>query len=165
MEDHSIELEKLIAELKELQLKNAYLITSTLTRQSSARKEFKASGANIEALKAINDSLVRTDKDFQYLLHPSKLPRAYDKSIIEVARRRKFRKTIDQEYSRIKQAINKDKEIRNQFMNDYGRLLPAEFIPQLREVTPTIRIEGGMKDYELPEITEDVVTIDYYDCF
>ncbi len=42
-------------------------------------------------------------------------------------------------------------------MNDYGRLLPAEFIPQLREVTPTIRIEGGMKDYELPEITEEVV--------
>ena len=64
MEDHSIELEKLIAELKELQLKNAYLINSTLTRQASARKEFKSSGANIEALKAINDSLVRTDKDF-----------------------------------------------------------------------------------------------------
>ena len=64
MEDHSIELEKLIAELKELQLKNAYLINSTLTRQASARKEFKSSCANIEALKAINDSLVRTDKDF-----------------------------------------------------------------------------------------------------
>jgi hypothetical protein len=50
-------------------------------------------------------------------------------------------------------------------MNDYGRLLPAEFIPQLREVTPTIRIEGGMKDYELPEITEDVVISADYDCF
>ncbi len=39
-----------------------------------------------------------------------KLPRAYDMSIIEVARRRKFRRTIDNEYARIKQAINKDKE-------------------------------------------------------
>lgn len=41
-----------------------------------------------------------------------KLPRAYDMSIIEVARRRKFRRTIDKEYARIKQAINKDKEQR-----------------------------------------------------
>ena len=49
-------------------------------------------------------------------------------------------------------------------MNDYGRLLPAEFIPQLREVTPTIRLEGGMKDYELPEIADDAVSADY-DCF
>jgi len=46
-----------------------------------------------------------------------------------VARRRKFRRLIDQEYARIKQAINKDKEIRTQFMNDYGRRLPAEFTP------------------------------------
>ena len=66
MEEHCIELEKLITELKELQLKNANLINSTVTKQSSARKEFKSSGASIEALKAINDSLTRTDKDFQY---------------------------------------------------------------------------------------------------
>lgn len=110
MEGHCTELEKIISELKELQLKNAYLITQTVTRQSPSRKEFKTSGANIEALKAINDCLMRTEKDFQYLLHPMKLPRAYDMSIIEVARRRKFRRTIDKEYARIKQAINKDKE-------------------------------------------------------
>jgi hypothetical protein len=42
-------------------------------------------------------------------------------------------------------------------MNEYGRLLPADFIPQLRENTPTLRLEGGMKDYELPEITEDLI--------
>lgn len=45
-------------------------------------------------------------------------------------------------------------------MNEYGRLLPAEFIPQLREVSPSIRLEGGMKDYELPEINEDLVSAD-----
>lgn len=84
-----------MVDLKELHLKNAFLITQTVSRQAGARKEFKGSGASIEALKAINDCLVRTEKDFQYLLHPSKLPRAYDKSMIEVVRRRKFRRLID----------------------------------------------------------------------
>jgi hypothetical protein len=41
-------------------------------------------------------------------------------------------------------------------MSEYGRLLPSEFIPQLRETAASIRIEGGMKDYELPEINEDI---------
>ena len=47
----------------------------------------------------------------------------------------------------IKKAINKESELRNAFMNEYGRLLPSEFIPQLREGTPTIKLEGGIKDY------------------
>ena len=47
-------------------------------------------------------------------------------------------------------------------MSEYGRLLPSEFIPQLREVVASIKIEGGAKDYELPEINEDVSIADFF---
>ena len=41
-------------------------------------------------------------------------------------------------------------------MNEFGKLLPSEFIPQLRELAPSMKIEGGMKDYELPDINEEI---------
>jgi hypothetical protein len=53
--------------------------------------------------------------------------------MIEIARRRKFRRLIDEECNRIKKAVRKEQESRNLFMSEYGRLLPSEFIPQLRE--------------------------------
>jgi len=45
-------------------------------------------------------------------MHPSKLPRAYEKTIIEIARRRKFRRLIDEEYHRVKKAVKKEQESR-----------------------------------------------------
>jgi hypothetical protein len=59
-------------------------------------------GITFEALKVITDYFARLDKDFSYLTHPSKLPRAYEKALIEVSRRRKFRKFIDDETNRLK---------------------------------------------------------------
>lgn len=97
------------------------------------RRELKVAGATFESMKGVNDSIARVDKDFAYLTHPSKLPRAYEKAVLEVARRRKFRRLIDEECTRIKKAIGREKDARNMFMNEYGRLLPSEFIPQLRD--------------------------------
>ena len=120
------------------------------------RSDIKASGATFENIKTLNDGLIRIDKDYAYLMHPSKLPRAYEKAMIEIARRRKFRRLLDEEFNRVKKAVKKEQESRTLFMNEYGRLLPSEFIPQLREQAATMRIEGGIKDYELPEINEDL---------
>jgi hypothetical protein len=120
------------------------------------RKEIRDHQVTHESLKVIFDYFNRLDKDFNYLTHPQKLPRAYEKSLIEVSRRRRFRKLIDDEYKRLKEAIQREKDARNVFMGEYGRLLPSEFIPQLREQTVTLKLEGGNKDYELPEINEDV---------
>ena len=39
-------------------------------------------------------------------------------------------------------------------MNEFGRILPSDFIPQLRDPTPTLSLEGANKDYELPEIED-----------
>lgn len=69
------------------------------------------------------------EKDFSYLTHPSKLPRAYEKALFEVSRRRRFRKLIDEDCNRLKAAIQKEKDLRSVFMSDFGRLLPSEFIP------------------------------------
>jgi hypothetical protein len=41
-------------------------------------------------------------------------------------------------------------------MSEYGRLLPSEFFPNLREQAAVIKLEGGLKDYELPDINEDL---------
>ena len=56
------------------------------------RKDFKTQGVTHEQLKIISDYFIRLDKDFGYLLHPSKLPRAYEKALLEVARRKRFRR-------------------------------------------------------------------------
>jgi hypothetical protein len=90
-------------------------------------------GVTLESLKVMNDYFIRIDKDFSYLTHPSKLPRTYEKALIEVSRRRKFRRMIDDECNRLKQSIGKERDARNLFMGEYGKLLPSEFIPQLRE--------------------------------
>jgi hypothetical protein len=41
------------------------------------------------------DLNARLQKDFAYLKHPAQLPHAYEKALIEVHRRRKFRKIVD----------------------------------------------------------------------
>ena len=46
-------------------------------------------------------------------------------------------------------------------MNEFGKVLPSEFIPQLREQVPNIRIEGGEKDFDLPVIEDGGV--DFYE--
>lgn len=76
---------------------------------SQIRSDIKASGViTFETLKALNDNIARLDKDFAYLMHPSKLPRAYEKAMIEIARRRKFRRLIDEECNRVKKAVKKE---------------------------------------------------------
>ncbi len=155
MEEHCREIEILIEAAKKIQLSNAQeshqIETASL---SSMRKDMRAQGITPEAIKVIVDYFTRMEKDFSYLTHPSKLPRAYEKALLEVSRRRKFRKMVDDECNRIKGAIHKEKEARQVFMNEYGRLLPSEFMPQLRDQTPQLKLEGGFKDYELPEINE-----------
>lgn len=43
------------------------------------------------------------------------------------------------------------------FLNELGKILPSEFIPQLREQAPSIKLEGGNKDYDLPDIEDTEV--------
>ncbi len=112
MEDHCKELENLLQLIKEVQYKQAALIYKSYLDSLQQWSDIKASGASFENIKILNDGLIRIDKDFAYLMHPSKLPRAYEKTIIEIARRRKFRRLIDEEYHRVKKAVKKEQESR-----------------------------------------------------
>jgi hypothetical protein len=48
-------------------------------------------------VKVIKDLVNRTEKDFSYLNNPANLPQAYERSLVEIKRRRKFRRIIDEE--------------------------------------------------------------------
>ena len=112
----------------------------------------KQAGVTLEYVKYLQECLTKLENDFTYLLHPSKLPRAYEKALIEVTRRRRFRKLVDEEVEKLKKQLDSEREKRDSFLNEYGKLLPSDFIPPLRDKGITMRIEGGLKDYELPEI-------------
>ena len=94
-------------------------------------------------------------KDFQYLKNPCLLPKAYEQSLLEIKRRRKFRKILDETYNKMKQSIENEANLRSQFMNEYGKILPSEFIPQFRDTIMNIKLEGSSKEYELPELEEE----------
>jgi len=70
---------------------------------------------------------------------------------------------VDENFSKLSTFIGKEKEQRNKFINDIGKILPQDFIPQLREIPPSIRLDGGNKDYDLPEIEDDEIEIDYFE--
>lgn len=59
----------------------------------------------MELLKNLSDGLARMQKDFAYLKNPSYLPKAYEMSLLEIKRRRKFRKNLDEDFKRMKQNI------------------------------------------------------------
>jgi hypothetical protein len=54
----------------------------------------------------------------------------------ETQRRKKFRKIVDEQFSKLQAFVGKEKEKRQAFLNDLGKILPSDFIPQLREQVP-----------------------------
>ena len=39
-------------------------------------------------------------------------------------------------------------------MNEFGKILPSEFIPQFRDTMMNVKLEGSGKEFELPEIED-----------
>jgi chromosome segregation ATPase len=97
----------------------------------------------MEKLEKYSYGLVTLEKDFSYLSNPSSFPQAYYASIIEIKRRIIFNKRLMKEFDRLKQLINKENVNRKQFIQDYGKFLTHDYIPQLK-------------------FTDLKVTIDYY---
>ena len=54
----------------------------------------------------------------------------------------------------MKQTLEDEANMRSQFMNEFGKVLPSEFIPQFRDTLMTVKLEGNSKEYELPEIED-----------
>ncbi|CDW86141.1 UNKNOWN [Stylonychia lemnae] len=157
MEEHCKILDKLVDQVNTLRMKNAQQIALNNQKDSQLRKTLKQIGVSHDVLRIMFDSIARLEKDFSYLKQPSQLPRVYEKALIEIQRRRKFRKTVDSEAERLQKFIQREKEFRNAFLNETGRQLPSDFLPQLKEPAPSLRLEGGTKDYDLPEIEDGEV--------
>jgi len=97
----------------------------------------------MEKLEKYSYGLVTLEKDFSYLSNPSSFPQAYNASIIEIKRRIIFNKKLMKDFDRLKQLINKENVNRKQFIQDYGKYLTHDYIPQLK-------------------FTDLKITIDYY---
>ncbi len=80
-------------------------------------------------MKYFTDNFAKIDKDFSYLKNPSILPTAYEKSVIEIKRRRKFRRILDEKYNKIKELVSTEKSARDIFISEFGKYLPSEFVP------------------------------------
>lgn len=105
-----------------------------------------------EKMKQINDEIDKMEKEFSYLLNPSLLPTAYHASLVEVSRRREFASTFDKKLKKLQFLTDSEKDLRKKFLAQFGRILPCEFIPQLKLMPPTINVENADTDNSLPKI-------------
>ena len=152
-EEYSKEIEILIADLTNLILKNMTSIVS-LHKEVQAIKKDTKNFISMERIKNFQECVARVQKDFNYLKNPALLPKAYEQSLLEIKRRRRYRKNLDEDIQRLTQAIKDEDNLRQQFMNEYGKVLPSEFIPQFRDKIMSLKLEGASKEYELPEIED-----------
>lgn len=97
MEEHCKEIDLFIEEIKSLKLKNAGIITNWKEQNVTLRKDLYKN-ASLELVRSLSDGIARLEKDFGYLKNPNLLPIAYEASLVEIKRRRRFRKTLDEEY-------------------------------------------------------------------
>ena len=105
MEEYSKQLDQTIDEVKALHYKNSNLLMQLNYQETYFKSQLKQEGANYETLKTLSDNINRLERDFAYLKHPHQLPRAYEKSLIEIQRRKKFRKLVDEESGKLKSLI------------------------------------------------------------
>jgi len=112
-----------------------------------------------EKFKQISDDIDKMEKDFSYLLNPTLLPASYQASLAEVNRRRDFCAVYEKTLRKLQCIIDIEKEARKRFLAQHGRILPSEFIPQLKNMPPSIIVENPDNDAGLPKI-EGIIKAD-----
>ena len=66
------------------------------------------------------------------MLNPSKFPAAASSSVKEVARRRAFHQVLDSGIKSLNEFIKQECGLRKEFFDEFGSLLPKDFIPNLK---------------------------------
>jgi hypothetical protein len=90
------------------------------------------------------------EKDFSYLLNPALLPNAYQQALLETSRRNEFKVWLDTRLRQVAAGLEVEKEKRTKFLSQFGRILPNDFIPQLKMMPPSISL--SKVDQDLPDI-------------
>ena len=71
---------------------------------------------NTKKSASLNTDISKLEKDFTYLLNPSKLPNAYNQAIKEVSRRNEFNEYYTSKLSKINSLFKMEYEKRKRFL-------------------------------------------------
>lgn len=82
------------------------------------------------------------------------MPSAYESALLEMTRRRMFRKMLDQHSAKLKQFIRDEKDKRADFHKHVHTYLPSSFSPGLKDQVPDFTIEGSASDYNYPVLDD-----------
>jgi len=115
---------------------------------------------DVERQAALLEEEINVQRNYsQQLGHIKKMPRAYQKMLYEIARRRQFRDRYlaEQEQARLRLAKMAEEENcrRRVFLQRHGSHLPAELAHGLGSLVPAVTVEVAGFDAQLPDIDFD----------
>lgn len=140
--------------MKNLLIKSSVSINLVFTNYHTIKKNLLEI---VEKLGRYSEGIKNLEKDYSYLLNPSQFPEAYNASLIEIKRRIIFNKKITKDFERMKQLVIKENANRKQFIQDYGKYLTHDYVPQLKFSDLELKIELNNSDevLNLPYILDE----------
>lgn len=154
IQQQATSIEEFFKKMKNLLIKSSIKINLVFTNYHSIKKNLLET---MEKLEKYSQGIVNLEKDFGYLSNPSFFPQSYQASIIEIKRRLIFNKNITKDFEKIKQLVVKENQNRRQFIQDYGKYLTHDYVPQLKFCELKLSIEYINNDEinNLPYLLED----------
>ena len=106
-----------------------------------------------QLISFMNSKLAELTKNFKNLLKPSQMTEAYHATLREISRRREFISKFYPEYTEIREQLKTENLTRNQFLKQYGEIIPFKFVPNLTAILPSLPSEAKFsEDLKLPLI-------------
>jgi hypothetical protein len=147
-------VEEFAKKMKSILIKAAIQINLVFTNYHAIKKNLLEI---MERLEKYGKLISSVEKDFSYLQNPSYFPQAYYASILEIKRRIIFNRKMMKDFERIKQLVTKENINRKLFIQEYGKYLTNEYVPQLKftELKISIEFENNNELINLPNILEE----------
>lgn len=147
-------IEELSIKMKNLLVKSTVNINLVFTNYHTIKKNLLEI---IEKLDKYSEGIKNLVKDFSYLLNPSQFPDAYNSSLLEIKRRIIFNKKISKDFEKLKLIVSKENLNRKQFIQDYGKYLTHDYVPQLKFTDLELKIDINNQDevLNLPFILDE----------
>jgi chromosome segregation ATPase len=140
--------------MKSLLIKSSVQINVVFTNYHLVKKNLLEI---MEKVEKYSEGLQTLDRDFSYLSNPSQFPQAYQASLTEIKRRLIFNKKIGKDIERLKQLVVKENINRKQFIQDYGKYLTHDYVPELKITDLKLSIEFNNHEEisNLPNILDE----------
>lgn len=135
---HNQSIEDFSKKMKSLLIKSSVQINVVFTNYHIVKKNLLEI---MEKVEKYSEGLQTLDRDFSYLSNPSQFPQAYQASLTEIKRRLIFNKKIGKDIERLKQLVVKENVNRKQFIQDYGKYLTHDYVPELKITDLKLSIE------------------------